>query len=671
MSLNTKNMTQGGQVIKYMISMFMQITNIVVYWALIISASSFFAYLFLSMKWVYIKHAFLYIYIKYIYAGLMIKMPSNQVDLSKIYQFNWTDSKGQVFTLSRTYQEILTDNYFIQCFLLLKKNALYGWGIASFAFLFIVLAVFAYLGRQGKKQRNNDQIGGRYLADSVSEVNQLLRKAGTLSHLKIGDLHIVKNSEIQNIGLHGTVGTGKSTVINGFLAQVRKDNKRAVVYDKGNNFIPLFYREDKDVILNPMDARCPRWDLWEECRDRMDLENFANPLLPESKNGDPFWTLSARSLFVSTAEIMRSDPKRSIKKLLNNLLSISLEHLHAYIKDTDAANLVEGSIEKTAMTIRGVLSAYARSLRLCEGLDEQPGRKFSIREWIHTGGDSWIFLSSDGRLHESIKPLITAWLNVAMQNVLSLKPNLDRRIWTILDELNSLHKLPLILEYLSEARKFGGVTLVGLQSFSQLENNYETKAARAIWDLLNTTAYFRAPSGEVSEWVQNELGEIRHMKFRDQYSYGVDTIRDGVNFSKEETREKIVSYSDIQNLNDLECFVSLLGDCPVVKVKLKRKEYPVIAEGKIERDLAAILDPTLEKKLSDADGRTDAFISSIFGGGMEPNLKISATTENIITNDNLVVDTDTGEILSEYQHVDKYTESNINVHRNRNHELEI
>ena len=126
------------------------------------------------------------------------------------------------------------------------------------------------------------------------------------------------------------------------------------------------------------------------------------------------------------------------------------------------------------------------------------------------------------------------------------------------------------------------MTLIGVQNFAQLEDAFGVQKARSIWDLCNTTVYFRAPSGYISEWVQKELGEIHHLKFQDQYSYGVDAIRDGVNFSKPDTREMIVSYSDIQNLNDLECYVSLLGDVPIVKVSLKYKDYPVIAEGKIE-----------------------------------------------------------------------------------------
>lgn len=101
----------------------------------------------------------------------------------------------------------------------------------------------------------------------------------------------------------------------------------------------------------------------------------------------------------------------------------------------------------------------------------------------------------------------------------------------------------------------------------------------------------------MAEWVQKELGETRLLKFRDQYSYGVDTIRDGVNFSKEDTREKIVSFSDIQNLDDLQCFVSLLGDVPIVKLTLQHKQYETIAAGKIERDVSAIFYNQIEQEL--------------------------------------------------------------------------
>lgn len=617
MSFDTRNVTQGGQVIKYMIGMFIQIMNIVSYWSIALGGFVFTVYMvvvtvFLN-KWIYTKHAIVYFYVKHI-ASRFEAISGNFAE--KVYEFQWTDKKGNVFDVTRTYEQLLNDSYFQKCYRMLQEHLFYGLGLFILIFFGVMFVVFWYLGKKGKAQRQNDIVGGRYLAKSVDEVNKILKKRDLLSPFRIGKLHIVKNSEIQNIAVHGTVGTGKSTTFNDFLTTARELNQRAIIYDKGCNFIPMFYREGKDIILNPMDARCPNWDLWEECKDKADFENFAIPLLPEAKGGDPFWVLSARSLFVSTAEAMRRDEQRSIRKLLNALLSIPLADLRMYLEGTDASSLVEGSIEKTAITIRTVLGSYARALRVCQGLDEQGGKKFAISDWVkNADDDAWIFLSSDGRIHESIKPLITAWLNISMQNVLALNPDLKRRVWTILDELNSLHKLPMILEYLSEARKFGGVSVLGIQSFAQLENNYGREAARAIWDLINTVAFFRAPSGEISEWVQNELGEIHHHKFKDQYSYGVDTIRDGVNFAKEDTREHVVSYSDVQNLNDLECYVSLLGDLPVVKVKLERKNYPLFAEGKLERDMAGVFDTGLDAKIEEVTlgARADKIADKILG----------------------------------------------------------
>ncbi|PFP18659.1 hypothetical protein COJ96_25980, partial [Bacillus sp. AFS073361] len=49
----------------------------------------------------------------------------------------------------------------------------------------------------------------------------------------------------------------------------------------------------------------------------------------------------------------------------------------------------------------------------------------------------------------------------------------------------------------------------------------------------------------------------------------LETTRDGISFGKEEERVSIVSYSDVQSLNDLQCYVTLPGSYPVVKLTMK------------------------------------------------------------------------------------------------------
>ncbi|MBD8184355.1 type IV secretion system DNA-binding domain-containing protein [Pantoea agglomerans] len=175
-----------------------------------------------------------------------------------------------------------------------------------------------------------------------------------MSPLSICGLHIVKDSEMQNFGFHGTVGSGKSTALNDLLRQLRERGDRVIVYDKGNNFIPTFFRQDKDLILNPFDERCAPWDLWEECRTIGDFENFATSLLPDSSgSSDPFWVLSARSLFVATARRMAREKKRSIGELLKKLMSISLADLRQFLEGTRLADRVDQDLTADARFMAG------------------------------------------------------------------------------------------------------------------------------------------------------------------------------------------------------------------------------------------------------------------------------------------------------------------------------
>ncbi|VFS91375.1 DNA transport protein TraD [Raoultella planticola] len=79
------------------------------------------------------------------------------------------------------------------------------------------------------------------------------------------------------------------------------------------------------------------------------------------------------------------------------------------------------------------------------------------------------------------------------------------------------------------------------------------------FDVMNTRAFFRSPSKEIAEFAAGEIGEKEILKASEQYSYGADPVRDGVSTGKEKERETLVSYSDIQTLPDLSCYVTLPG----------------------------------------------------------------------------------------------------------------
>jgi type IV secretory pathway TraG/TraD family ATPase VirD4 len=211
--------------------------------------------------------------------------------------------------------------------------------------------------------------------------------------------------------------------------------------------------------------------------------------------------------------------------------------------------------------------------------------------------NGWLFISSNADTHASLKPVISMWLSIAIRGLLGMGENRNRRVWIFADELPTLHKLPDLVEILPEARKFGGCYVFGIQSYAQLEDIYGVKPAATLFDVMNTRAFFRSPSKEIAEFAAGEIGEKEILKASEQYSYGADPVRDGVSTGKEKERETLVSYSDIQTLPDLSCYVTLPGPYPAVKLALKYKSRPKIAEGFILRNLDTRTDARLDTLL--------------------------------------------------------------------------
>ncbi|EJT5741153.1 type IV conjugative transfer system coupling protein TraD, partial [Escherichia coli] len=388
----------------------------------------------------------------------------------------------------------------------------------------------------------------------------------------------------------------------------RQRGDMVVIYDLSGEFVKSYYDPSIDKILNPLDAHCAAWDLWKECLTQPDFDNTANTLIPMGTKEDPFWQGSGRTIFAEAAYLMRNDPNRSYSKLVDTLLSIKIEKLRTFLRNSPAANLVEEKIEKTAISIRAVLTNYVKAIRYLQGI-EHNGESFTIRDWMRgvreDQKNGWLFISSNADTHASLKPVISMWLSIAIRGLLAMGENRNRRVWFFCDELPTLHKLPDLVEILPEARKFGGCYVFGIQSYAQLEDIYGEKAAATLFDVMNTRAFFRSPSHKIAEFAAGEIGEKEHLKASEQYSYGADPVRDGVSTGKDMERQTLVSYSDIQSLPDLTCYVTLPGPYPAVKLSLKYQARPKVAPEFIPRDI----NPEMENRLSavlaarEAEGR--------------------------------------------------------------------
>lgn len=596
MSFNAKDMTQGGQIAFMRLRMFTQIGNLIFYCLFI----AFFLVAICTLLW--------RVSIQNLTNGLIywwVWMVEGWPSISPSETLYHLDYYGK--TLTYTAKQVLLDSYVSYCGQLIWREGIFACIVAAGACVTGFVVTVWILGRQGKQQSEDEITGGRTLTDNPAVVANMLKRDGMASDIIIDGLPLLKNSEVKNFCAMGSVGTGKSRLYRKLMDYARKRGDMVIVYDKSCDFVKDYYDPQHDKILNPQDARCIAWDLWSECLTLPDFENVADILIPMGSNEDPFWQGSARTIFVEAAYRMRNDEDRSYAKLLNTLLSIDLPRLRAYLEGTPAANLVDGKIEKTAISIRSVLTNYAKALRYMQGV-EKLGSPFTIRDWMRgvkdNGKNGWLFLTSDAASHKALKPLISMWLSIASHSLLSMGENPDRRVWIFADELPTLHKLPDLVSIVPEARKFGGCFVLGFQTYSQLEDIYGVKAAATLFGVLRTRFLFSVPDRVGAEFAAGEVGEKEYRKASEQYSYGADPVRDGVSVGKDLERMQLVSYSDIQTLPDLCCYVTLPGPYPAVRLQMVYKKVRQVAHPYEPRKMDAAADGRLVSAIEMREAET-------------------------------------------------------------------
>ena len=481
-----------------------------------------------------------------------------------------------------------------------------GAGIGFVLSLGVFYAMVKWLISQGEKQTANKFLRGSRL-DIPKNVAKQIRKEKMASDIVIDDMPMIANSETKHFLVHGSTGSGKTQLISKLLDNLRKRGDRVFLYDKGGVYTSTFYRSNQDKILNPFDTRSENWSLWHEARTATDFENMAESLIPMHGETEPFWVNAARTIFGSAAFTMQDDPDRSIKKLLKILLTSELNDLHDYLSGTEAATLTSDKIEKTAISIRSVITTYLKSLRFLVGVEQTSKKpKFSIRDWVcDDKDDSWLFLSSNAAQHASLKPLLSMWFSMATITLLALPEKRNRRLWFVCDELPSLHKLPQLSESIAEARKYGGCFVLGMQSYAQLEKVYGKSAGREIFDLMNTAFFFRSPSPDMAELVSRALGSQEIEDMRENYSYGANTIRDGISIGTQRMTNQIVTPAEIMELEEMKCYLRLAAPYPITLLELVLNKRPQLAEGFIPNNLTP--DQEIEGLVEQCDSNVRSF----------------------------------------------------------------
>jgi type IV conjugative transfer system coupling protein TraD len=442
--------------------------------------------------------------------------------------------------------------------------------------------------------------------------------------------------------LIGTTGTGKTTIQKSLLEQMRIRGGRAVVFDLTGSLTESFYNPETDHILNPFDKRCSRWTIFNDCTTYAEYMSAAKALIQGESGADPFWPSAAQNVFVETAIKVYESGIHSNKELAHKLMTADLSDLNALLKDTIAGPLTSLDAPKLAASIRAVLNTNAHVQRF---LPEE-GENFSIAKWIK--GDfvegSILFINSRHIDLATTRPLLTMWMNIAVNALMEQQRTRDLRTWFIFDEVHALHRLPAIENGLQTARSYGGAFVLGMHSYDKLAETYGAEGATNLASLARTKVILATADLETAKKCSEFIGSQDVREVDMAHSYGSATVRDATTLSAQRKTSALVMPDDLMNLPSMHGYVKFPDGFPAADILIKWKEYPEVAPAYIATDPLPMPKFRPDGSSDEVDESEEAAQSDSGLGQENPELPDIGKMNNspeIIFNDNDVKDVHT------------------------------
>jgi type IV secretory pathway TraG/TraD family ATPase VirD4 len=452
-------------------------------------------------------------------------------------------------------------------------------GVVAVAAMIAAYLLMMYVGR---RLRSDQHLRGARIV-SPSRLGRMLRRNGPVSLLRIGPVSLKQDSECQHIALIGTTGTGKSVAFGELLDGVGRAWP-AVVYDTKGEFLAQTYDAAHDVILNPLDVRCPAWTPWDEVLVPTDAWRVAKSMVASQGSGDQFWIEAARQLFVDI--LLSVDASQQSNGELYRLCAVAeTTELETLLRGTPSGRVFgDPAADKMRESIRNTLITSVRCLQLLDP-HTRPGN-FSVAKWVHAavvskGAAPRAFVLSPPELAPAIEPIIGTWVEAAAAAILALGPSSARRILFAIDELPTLPVLTYFARLAAEGRGYGASLIVAVQSHAQLRQRYGADGADALAALFSTRVLFRAADSESAERASRLIGDSDRDIARQSENSGESN---NLSVSSDDQSHRVVTETGMGLLPNLKCYLLVPGDFPVCTLRLKPTEALVKAPAYVPRD---------------------------------------------------------------------------------------
>ena len=169
----------------------------------------------------------------------------------------------------------------------------------------------------------------------------------------------------------------------------------------------------------------------------------------------------------------------------------------------------------------------------------------------------WLFLPSTSTLRESVKPLVSMWLDSLILRLME-RQTATAPVWFVVNELATLQRLPQLPTAVTQGRKSNIRLVLGLQGRSQLENLYGGQAEVMLSQPM-TKVFMRTSEPDAAHWISRSIGEIEIMRLEETHTQNIPHFFERLRRSKSQhwqrRTEPLVMPSTIEGLRNLTGYI--------------------------------------------------------------------------------------------------------------------
>jgi len=430
----------------------------------------------------------------------------------------------------------------------------------------------------GKTEFQGAQFKRHLRGTKIVSVGALKRQTAEakVEQVNIAGVPVPRPVEQLHTMICGSTGSGKSVLLNELVFTALCRGDRAIVLDPNGSMFARFGRKG-DKLLNPHDARTEGWSIFNEIRKDYDYDRYALSVVPRAKTADAEeWRQYARLLLSETMRKVNNSQNPTVQAVAHYTTIATPEALKAFLTGTQAESLFVGA-DKALASARFVLSTcLPQHLKM-------PAGRFSLRDWLEDEHAGNLYITWREDMAESMKPLLSAWVDVLCTSVLSLPEDPDRRLWLCIDELASLEKLPSLEDAATKGRKAGLRLVAGLQSTSQLTDIYGVHEAQTLRSCFRSTVVLSGAKSDPKTCEDMSLSLGEHEVERERHSKSRQSKGHSVSRQITHERERVVMPSEIAALPALTGYLAFAGEFPIARITLEIMKFAQKNEPFIER----------------------------------------------------------------------------------------